>query len=97
MIVRIVQMTFHPEQVEAFLELFEATKHQIRNFEGCKHLELWQDPRYPNIMMTYSHWESEEALEKYRQSALFKSTWKTTKNMFAAPPKAWSMKQKSSA
>lgn len=95
MIVRVVQMTFHPEKLDEFLQLFEKTKDQIRNFEGCHHLELWQDPKYPNITMTYSHWESKEALEKYRQSELFKSTWQQTKVLFAAPPKAWSMQRKS--
>ena len=43
--------------------------------------------------MTYSHWESEEALNKYRDSELFKSVWSFTKALFAEKPQAFSTKK----
>ena len=43
MIIRIVKMGFIPEQIEAFLKNFEQHKDQIRNFEGCTHLQLLRD------------------------------------------------------
>lgn len=90
MIVRIVRMTFVPEKTEAFLEIFNGSKSKIRSFPGCHHLELWQDTSAPEVFTTYSHWENEEALEKYRHSELFKNTWAKTKVLFAAKPVAWS-------
>ncbi|MFC5191991.1 putative quinol monooxygenase [Algoriphagus aquatilis] len=93
MLIRIVRMTFRPEEVEAFLKNFEANKLSIRNSPGCKHLELWQDDHEKNIFMTYSHWESEEALNKYRDSELFKSVWSFTKALFAEKPQAFSTKK----
>jgi len=91
MIVRIVQMTFRPEEVDAFTTLFNERKELIRHFAGCSHLELWQDKNIPNVFFTYSHWESETALDHYRFSDLFKDTWAKTKALFADKPKAWSV------
>lgn len=94
MIVRIVQMTFLKENVPAFLQMFEERKERIRHFNGCKHLELWQDAHNECIFFTYSIWESEQMLNHYRFSDFFKDTWSRTKAMFAAGPQAWSVMQK---
>ncbi len=91
MILRIVQMTFRPECIEQFTFLFDERKSMIRNFEGCSHLELWQDATNPNIFFTYSNWESEAALNHYRFSDLFKDIWCKTKVLFAEKAKAWSV------
>lgn len=90
MIIRLVRMTLHPEARDAFLERFDASASKIRAFPGCTHLELWQGARFPNILTTYSHWESLEALERYRRSDLFRETWENVKSLFAAPPVAHS-------
>jgi len=94
MIVRIVQMTFRMEEVENFLKLFDERKELIRGVEGCTHLELWQDAHAPNVYFTYSHWNSEQHLNHYRFSELFKDTWARTKALFDAKPQAWSVTQK---
>ncbi len=83
-------MTFLPEKTEDFLAIFNTSKNKIRNFDGCLHLELWQDADNPNVFTTHSHWENAEALENYRQSELFKTTWANTKVLFAEKPQAWS-------
>lgn len=89
-LIRIVRLTLHPDEVPAFLQMFEDVKGKIRASAGCMHLELLVDASYPNIMTTYSVWENEEALNAYRNSDLFRQTWKKTKRMFAAPPLAYS-------
>lgn len=94
MIVRIVRMTFEPQHVEAFQALFDERKQLIRHFEGCTHLELWQDAHNANVFLTYSHWQSEQHLDHYRFSELFKDTWAKTKALFADKPQAWSVTQK---
>ncbi len=94
MIVRIVQMTFQKEKVTHFISFFESRKHLIRNFAGCNHLELWQDTNEDNIFFTYSIWDNEYALNKYRFSEFFKDTWTITKAMFVAKPQAWSVNRK---
>lgn len=94
MIVRIVQMSFRENEVNNFLALFEERKALIRGFEGCTYLELWQDAHKPYIFFTYSHWQSEQHLDHYRFSELFKDTWARTKALFADKPQAWSVTQK---
>lgn len=93
MIVRIVKMTFRPEEVPAFLSLFDERKELIRNFEGCSHLELWRETGKEHVFFTYSHWEGEAALDHYRFSGFFKDTWSRTKALFAEKPEAWSVEQ----
>jgi quinol monooxygenase YgiN len=86
-------MTFKPEDVTSFLELFENTKSKIRHFEGCEHLELMRDFNNPNVFSTYSKWLSEGHLNNYRKSALFGQVWKDTKSKFAEKPIAFSMQK----
>lgn len=88
-----VKMTFREDTVEAFKAFFEQRKEQIRNFEGCTHLELWQDQNHQTIFFTYSHWQDEAALSHYRNSAFFRDTWQQTKQMFSAKAEAWSVNQ----
>ncbi|HRH67716.1 MAG TPA: antibiotic biosynthesis monooxygenase [Bacteroidia bacterium] len=93
MIVRIVQMTFDPLKIGEFLEIFNDVCDRIRAFPGCLHLELWHASHPNNIFMTYSIWDSEESLDHYRFSELFKKTWAGTKVLFSAPPVALSLEK----
>ena len=94
MIIRIVKMTFEKEKVTEFQDVFHSSKHLIRNFEGCTHLELLNDIDSPHIYFTYSHWQSTANLENYRNSELFKTVWSKTKILFSAKAEAWSVEQK---
>lgn len=87
MIKRIVKLTFKEDKAADFLALFEIVKGQIRGQVGCHHLELL---RMENVFFTLSVWDDEEALNRYRESELFRATWPATKTLFAAPPEAWS-------
>lgn len=91
MLVRIVKLSFHQENVPAFLENFEENKEKIRNFPGNKFLELYQDQNNPDIFFTYSYWETAEDLENYRHSELFCGVWAFTKKLFNDKPQAWSV------
>ncbi len=91
MIKRIVKLTFQPGKAEAFLAIFDESNPQIRQFPGCLHLELLRNTDPDNIFFTYSFWESEAALERYRKSETFRSTWERTKVLFAERPEAWSV------
>ncbi|WP_346883749.1 antibiotic biosynthesis monooxygenase family protein [uncultured Algibacter sp.] len=91
MLIRIVKMGFYKQNVEIFLSDFEKNKKKIRHFEGCKFLELYRDKNTPTIFFTYSYWESEEALDNYRKSELFKEIWTLNKSLFSTPAKAWSL------
>jgi len=93
MIVRIVKLTFRKEEIETFKQVLQESKEQIRAFPGVLHLQMLQSADDPCIFFTYSHWENAQALENYRHSDLFKSTWAKTKPLFAEKAEAWSTNQ----
>ncbi|PRX55240.1 putative quinol monooxygenase [Flagellimonas meridianipacifica] len=91
MLIRIVKLTFKPENIASFESIFESSKHTILGFSGCNLLELYQDIERPNIFFTYSFWENESCLEAYRNSSFFKEVWQNTKTLFSEKPEAWSV------
>jgi len=84
-------MSFDPLKIAEFLANFEANKKKIRGFQGCNFLELYRDQNNTNIFFTYSYWDSENDLNNYRHSELFKSVWAKTKPLFNDKPEAWSV------
>ena len=91
MLIRIVKLTFKPENIPSFERIFDETKNGILAFEGCNMVELYQDRNNPCIFFTYSFWDGESALEKYRNSDFFKKVWGNTKKLFSDKPEAWSV------
>ena len=87
-LIRIVKMTFQEDKVNKFRELFDERKELIASFPGCSRVELLN---VDNIFFTYSVWEDATALEAYRTSELFQSTWAVVKPLFAAKAEAWSL------
>lgn len=84
-------MSFREEEILSFLEIFEKQKVFIASFDGCSHLELLKDKNRANVFFTYSHWENEAALERYRESDFFRNIWSGVKEKFDAKPEAWSL------
>ena len=91
MFVRLVKMTFETDRIEEFLEIFDSSKDKIRTFSGCNQLELYRDKTDPTVFFTYSVWDSETHLDRYRNSELFKNVWPKTRALFSSPPQAWSV------
>lgn len=91
MITRIVKMTFRHDAIESFLEVFNANNKYIAASKGCSSLQLMQDKGRPEVFFTISTWDSEDALNMYRESELFEKVWGKTKLMFAEKPEAWTL------
>ena len=91
MITRIVKMTFKPEKLENFKEIFNESQRLIKAFDGCVRLDLRKDLNDECTFFTISHWNSEDDLESYRNSYLFKNTWSKVKPLFAIKAQAWSL------
>ena len=83
-------MSFKPDKVEEFLDIFDRSKEKIRNSKGCSLLELYRDKTNSNQFFTYSYWETEQDLENYRNSVFFNNVWSQTKKIFNDKPMAWS-------
>ncbi len=94
MLIRIVKLTIREENISRFELMFNQSKETIRNFDGCKHLELYHSVDDPRIFFTYSYWGSGADLEAYRQSDFFKNVWSKTRLLFEQKPEAWSLYKK---
>ena len=92
MIKRIVKLTIKEEEIDTFKALFLASKSTILSF-NCSFLECLQAKDNPSIFFTYSHWETIDALNRYRHSVEFEKIWKSTKVLFAAKAEAWSTQE----
>ena len=92
MLIRIVKMSFAPDKVNDFMTAFNERKEMIASFEGCSGVELLRDIQNPNTFFTYSKWNNETSLNKYRNSELFNAVWSSVKKWFTAKPEAWSVK-----
>ena len=93
MITRIVRMTISPDKVDQFRNYFNNSCQLIRGTSGCTHLELYCDATADNVMITFSKWQDENALNAYRNSSLFKETWALVKPLFIEKPFVFSMKE----
>jgi len=91
MITRIVKLTFKPESVQGFKEIFYASQKQILAFEGCIRVDLMNDINNECTFFTLSYWTSEEDLDNYRHSYLFINTWSKVKPLFSEKAEAWSL------
>lgn len=93
MITRIVKLTFQEDKISDFLSFFDTIKHQVNTFPGCHGMKLLQNIHHPWIVMTYSRWESESALNLYRDSEIFGIVWPTIKPWFTQKAEAWSVEE----
>ena len=91
--IRIVKLTFQPQNISNFLQEFKERKYLIETFEGCQSVTLLRDIYNSNVFFTYSIWANESNLEAYRKSALFGTVWKTVKVWFSAKAEAWSVEE----
>lgn len=86
-------MHFKVEHIETFISIYESSRHLIRGFDGCEHVELLRDENNPAIFFTFSRWLSTAHLEAYRQSDIFNGVWARTKVLFDDKPQAWTVKE----
>lgn len=86
-------MSFRKEATADFQNIFEKYKEQIRAAEGCRHLSLLREIPDGAVFFTYSQWDDESFLEKYRHSIIFAEVWPQTKALFALPAEAWTVKE----
>jgi quinol monooxygenase YgiN len=92
MIKRIVAMDLLPGMEGRFLDIFDMAKKHIRSREGCRGLEILRSSENNIVTIwTISLWDSEEALDQYRTSDLFKQTWSAVKPLFSAKARAWTL------
>jgi quinol monooxygenase YgiN len=91
MITRIVMLNFQPDRVDEFLEIFNQNKQVLAKSDGCIRLEIFKSTGHTDTYVTISNWQSEEHLEMYRQSELFKEIWSKVKPFFNNKAQVWTL------
>ncbi len=87
-------MTFRPEDAEQFIQIFSESVPLIKSFEGCHGVKLMQDAGNEAVYFTLSKWQSDDHLNSYRSSDLFRMTWAKVKPLFSEKAEAWSLVEK---
>lgn len=90
MIVRIVELSLQPDKLVQSKILLEEVAPKVRAMKGCSFLEILDDIHDESRFTTYSYWDSEEDLNRYRDSETFVNFWKALKPNFKAKARAWS-------
>ena len=91
MITRLVKLSLHPGKAAEFEALFYQSQPLIENFEGCQKTNLFKVAGTEAQYFTISYWSSEQELENYRRSELFKNVWSKVKPLFSEKAAAWTL------
>ena len=86
-------MTIRTEEIDRFVQLFEVHREAISSMPGCLGLKLHNQTEPTGVFFTYSIWQSESDLERYRKSPLFQSIWPQVKALFHCPAEAWTVNE----
>ncbi len=89
MITRIVKLSFQNQYCPHFESMFPKIQQIVFSSKGCKEVKLLKSME-KGLYFTYSHWDTEQSLEDYRQSDVFKKIWSDFKTNFKDAPQAWS-------
>ena len=92
MITRLVKLSLQPEKAQEFENIFYKSQALIEGFEGCEKTNLFKVSGSAGDYFTISYWETEQNLENYRASDLFKKTWAKVKPLFEQKANAWTLK-----
>jgi hypothetical protein len=84
-------MQIKDTEIENFVSLVKTIRNKILSSEGCTQVNILEDKQNPSTFFSYSLWNSEQDLENYRNSELFKGVWSEAKALFSEPAQAWSV------
>jgi quinol monooxygenase YgiN len=84
-------MQFTPDSKATFIDIFYKKQPFIEGFEGCHSVDLMEDEADDMVLYTFSKWDENESLQKYRNSEMFIKTWKQVKPLFASKAQTFSL------
>ena len=91
MITRLVKLNLQADKAVEFEALFYQTQALIEDFEGCQKTNLFKVTGQASQYFTISYWNTEQDLENYRTSGLFKNVWSQVKPLFSEKAEAWTL------
>jgi quinol monooxygenase YgiN len=91
MILRVVKMVVDQNKIDVFNHFMSNVKMEKIKLEGCVHYDHFGDKQYQNVFYSYTIWESERYLNKYRKSELFREVSSTLRSLCLTEPTAWTV------
>ncbi len=88
MILRLVKLNIAQERREDFLSAVTEVFETVASSAGCLGIEILSSAEKPDTFLSLSRWESEAALEAYRNDTVFGTLWSTIKPWFSTPAEA---------
>jgi len=86
-------MTIRSEERERFIQLFEIHREAISSMPGCQSLQIFHDLDSTCVFFTVSNWQTDDHLQQYRNSMVFKSLWPEVKSLFQSSAEAWTVNE----
>lgn len=63
----------------------------LKEQKGCMHLDMFSDKKEKDIFYSYTIWDNDTNLKKYRKSALYKELSGKILPLCDKEPKAWTV------
>lgn len=90
---RLVKLEIVEGYEEYFVEVYMNVFSEILKSPGCNTVKLVRDIHSKHIFFTVSEWDTEEDLNNYRASSLFREIWAKLKPHFANKAEVWSVEE----
>ena len=91
MLIRLVRLPASEASLPRLRAVLAEVMPTVRQQRGCTHLELLADHDQPTVLYTLSHWNSDNDLQRYRQSEIFAQVWPRLKAELGDRPSAVSL------
>lgn len=91
MITRITKFQIEPTQRKAFSEFMKQFKDELISADGCRHFDVLRDKNDDLNLFMFMIWDSDEKLEKFRNSDLNKLLIKKIDSFSKGEPSSWTV------
>jgi hypothetical protein len=91
MILRVVKMVVDQNKIDIFNNFMSNLSTEKEGMDGCVHHDFFSNKQFRNVFYSYTIWESEKYLNKYRKSMLFKEVTTTLRSLCLSEPAAWTV------
>lgn len=91
MILRIVKMEVDDTRIDFFENFMNNLSEEKLTLEGCLHHDFFCEKDNRNMYYSYTIWQSEKFLNKYKKTDLFKEVTRTLRHICIKEPIAWTV------
>ncbi|OFX61669.1 MAG: hypothetical protein A2046_04560 [Bacteroidetes bacterium GWA2_30_7] len=91
MIVRIVKMQVNESNKVLFKQTLKDYQPLLKKQKGCMQIDMLNDKKIKDIYYSYTIWDNEENLKKYKNSDFYKELSSKVLPLCEKEPQAWTV------